>query len=61
MRLLVESGPPDRIEFEVVRLRKGSGKTQEENSEREALLLLLAGYNRMEGYDHPGRRRPLRK
>jgi tetratricopeptide (TPR) repeat protein len=54
MRRLVESGPADREEFEVFRLRKGSGETLKENPEREALLLLLAGYNRMAGYDHPG-------
>jgi len=54
MRWLVESGPPDREEFEISQLRKGSGETLKENPEREALLLLLAGYNRIAGYDHPG-------
>jgi signal transduction histidine kinase len=54
MRGLAESCPPDRVEFEVVRLQKGSGKTLKESPEKKALLLLLAGYNRMAGYDHPG-------
>ena len=54
MRWLVESGLPDRDELEVFRFPKGSGETLKENPEREALLLLLAGYNRMAGYDHPG-------
>jgi len=54
MRWLVESGPPDREEFEVFRLQKDSGETLKEDPEKEALLLLLAGYNRMAGYDHPG-------
>ncbi len=54
MRRLVESGPADREEFEGFRLQKGPGETLKEDPEREALLLLLAGYNRMAGYDHPG-------
>ena len=54
MRWLEESGPPDREEFEVFRLQKDSGETLKEDPEKEALLLLLAGYNRMAGYDHPG-------
>ena len=54
MRWLVESVLPDREEFEVFRLRKGLGEIPKENPEREALMFLLTGYNRMEGYDHPG-------
>jgi hypothetical protein len=59
MWILMESDTPNREGFEAFLLQERSRETLKGVPEGEGLLLLLAGYNRMAGYDFPGAGRSL--